>query len=185
MINCNEIEEELTQIIKTITGLKDYFIRISFQPQGMPGLTTGKDYIFVTLCTNDKPIDKQIEEHETYNPQKDKIIVGRFSTTCLEAKLVLYGNNCLDNALKIKSLIGDKLLTRNLRRNQIYLNPAIEAPKRIPIKLNAVIWNQAYLNIKFNMGTAYTLERDYIETARIELIADTGITKDINLEKGE
>ena len=185
MISRREIEKEFVRIIKSITKLDDEFIRISYQSKGAPAPLPDSNYIYVSVSPFDSEYDKVSEKTREYDKENDIILVTRSSTTGIKANFVFYGDRAFDYALAVKNLIVDHDITRNLRKNRIFLIPGIEAPRRVPEKLNVHYSEAVYLDVRFYMSTQYVQKKNYIEKITINLIPDIGEEKNININKGD
>lgn len=180
MMNKLQIEQEIVRIIQQITGIKNKNIRILYQTTGMPSIEADADYCFVALAFFDNTYTSPVE---TEFDGKNEIESYK-STRGIVANLVLYGLNAFENASKIRVMIKDTSLTKNLRKNGIYLLCNVSEPRRVPISINQQWYDQVYLDLRFYQKIVYNTDRHYIDSAEIKLISDHK-EQDINIKQGE
>lgn len=167
-MNKLQIEQELVRIIENITGITNSNIRISYQTTGMPYIDADTDYCFVSLNFFDtvytQPVTTEFnatQEVETYKGKRGIV-----------ANLIFYGLNAYDNASKVRVMIKDSTVTKNLRANGIFLICDTAEPRRMPISINQQWYDQVYLDLRFYQELLYNTDRHYIDSAEIKIISD-------------
>lgn len=183
MISRREIEKEFFKVIKLITNLDDDCIRIAYQSLGTPSPLPDRNYVYISVSPFDTGYDKITEKSKEYDEENDVILVTRSSTTGLNINFVFYGDKGFDYALAVKNLIVDHDIIRNLRKRKIFLIPGIEAPKRLPAKLNVHYSEAVYLDIRFYMSTQYVQKKNYIKNITVNVIPDIGDEQQIIINK--
>lgn len=169
-----EFEQELVTIIQGITGLADGFVRVGYQLQGQPTFKTTENVILVAVTLFDSDYDKPIEKSYKEDVENDVLIESRKMTVGYQARLTIYGSSSVDNALKIKAMVQDNSIMKNLRANEIFLISSTPSPQRVPILLNQQWYEQVTLDLRFYAKVVYNKERNYIESVEVTIVTDTG-----------
>lgn len=175
------IEDELVTIIKTITGLGDDYVRVSYQEKGQPTFSTTDNVIYIAVTLFDTKYDKPIET--TYTNSLAGITETKTMVAGVDARLTLYGDDAQDNALKIKAMVTKNSIMKTLRAGGVYLINATSSPQRLPILLNQQWYEQVTMDLKFYQNLTYTSAINPIESAEITFETDIGTEKTIEIKE--
>lgn len=165
----------------TVTDPEVYSkVRIGWQQQGQPGPDINLDTAIVR-CT---PLDTE------YSRLRDKVgelndVTITYSdvfTRSWQTFWTFYGPNALDHARAVRSaLITIQFVADALATNNLYVNPSIEEPRRVPELFQGQWWERVDLVAEFNEQITETYSVGTVGSVEVKVFTKDGQISDFTV----
>jgi hypothetical protein len=157
-------------------------VRIGWQQGGAPAPSITDNMVYLECYEVDSPINRQREITNTYVISPDEFNQATSYTIVMQANFVLYGDDCYENAQRIRDQIfyPDNKLT--LAKSNLYLVHDIAAPKRVPEFFMDQWWKRCDLSMSFNELVIRNVTVPVIESMEVVVKdSDNNEIADINI----
>lgn len=149
-------------------------VRVGWQLQGQPAWSVGQPDTVILRCA---PFDSE------YSRMRD--VVGAVNDTTItktdiytrawKTYWTFYGPNALDNARAVRSaLITIQFVADMLEGSNLYVNPSIDEPFRMPENFQGQWWERVDLVAQFNEQVTETFTVGIVTSVSVSLNTDSG-----------
>jgi hypothetical protein len=156
-------------------------VRIGWQQEGQPGWGIDGNYVMLRCA----PIDTE------YGRMRD--VVGAAGETTItqtdvytrtwKAYWTFYGPSALDNARAVRSaLITIQFVSDLLEQSNLYLNPSIDEPQRVPENFQGQWWDRVDMVAQFNEQVTETFTVGIAKSVQVSLYTDAGQFEEFTTE---
>jgi len=175
----NQLFQALTVSMLGITADNPYyFVRIAWPQTGAPAWKITEDVCFLRIIEKEDPYNKQRDA------QYDGTTLHTSYTRVLQVTWTFYGPNSFENAQVVRDQLFYSEGHNTLVKNNIYLIPNIQAPRRIPEAFNNQWWERTDLTIDFNELVKRELAVPYLRSAGI-ILTDGTFSETITIPEEE
>jgi hypothetical protein len=152
-------------------------VRIGWQQQGQPGFGVNDDIVIVR-CT---PVDAEYSRGRdiTRVPQGDHLLETDSFTRQWKTAWCFYGPNSIDRARAVRSgLARVDSIDFELAALNLYVNPSIAEPLRVPELYQGQWWERVDLNALFNEAVDETLTVNAVASVEVLTYTRKGLISD-------
>jgi hypothetical protein len=177
----NSITANGSNIAASVTDPQAFYkVRIGWQTEGQPGPSIGTD--IVTLRCS--PIDTE------YGRMRDLVSTNSDSqitytdvfTRAWRVSWTLYGPDALDDARAIRSALDTiQFVTDYLSGFNLYVNPSIKEPQRVPENFQGRWWERVDLEAEFNEQITETFTVGIVESVEVQVFTKEGKISDFTV----
>lgn len=149
-------------------------VRIGWLTQGQPGIQVTDDVIFLRCETYDSEFSRLRDSVES---DEDLPVINwnDVHTRTWKVLITAYGPNSLINGkLIVGGLLNVPFFDTYLSGFNLYVNPSIEQPRRIPQDFQAEWWERVDISVEFNEQVTETFTVGTVETVVVTTYDKTG-----------
>ena len=174
--------------VTSITGYDPQLVRIAYQTNQQPSILSDQDVVYIYITPSDSPYDKQVETtHTVGSPVSGEIGTPMPAelgyTRTMSVLLMSFGPSNYDTADLLRVMFSTDITTKeSLNAAGIYMVLQPSAPRRVPYPYNGQWFQRTDVELLFNLTT--TRDRvDYsIESATINIYAEEGLIRTVDVE---
>lgn len=157
-----------------------YKVRIGWQIEGQPGPPISEDTVTITCYPIDTDYGRMRDVIGTVSG--NTIINTDVYTRAWRTHWTFYGPNALDNARAVRSaLITIQFVTDYLSNVNLYVNPSIEEPKRVPENFQGRWWERLDLDVEFNEQVTETFTVGTVGSVEVKVYTKDGQISDFTV----
>lgn len=150
-------------------------VRVGWLTQGQPGIQVSDDVAFIRCETHDSEFSRLRDSVESDDDDLPIINWNDIHTRTWKVSISVYGPNSLINAkLIVGGLLNVPFFDSYLSEFNLYINPSIEQPRRIPQIFQAEWWERVDIEIEFNEQVTETFTVGTVETVVVTTYDKTG-----------
>jgi hypothetical protein len=159
-------------------------VRIGWQQQGQPAFGINDDVAIVRCVPVDDPYSRVRDL--TYSDGEDgtTVIQTDVFTRAWRTFWTFYGANSLDNARAVRSaLLKAYFVDAALATSNLYIQPSIAEPLRVPEDYQSQWWERADLFVLFNEQITETYAVNAVASVEVKLYDNQGNSADFSVEQ--
>lgn len=149
-------------------------VRVDWQLQGQPGWSPDDPDTVMIGCKT-VPSEYSNMRDVTNSANGDTITQTDVYTRCWRTSWTFYGPNCVDNARAVRSaLIKVQFIADLLAQSNLYIQPNISEPLRVPENFEGQWWPRVDMVAEFNEQIAETTSVGTVKSVQVSLNAASG-----------
>lgn len=123
-------------------------IRFAYQEMGQPFFNRGETYVYIDLFETDFDTNRHIDSF--YNVVDNDLIESRTSMKRVICRFILYGDNALKIADKIRLGLYDDKIRRTFKKESLFLIPSIPSPMLTKELINNTWFKRVDFDVNYN-----------------------------------
>jgi hypothetical protein len=149
-------------------------VRVDWQLQGQPGWGTGDPDTCILGCIT-VPSEYSNMRDVTNSANGDTITQTDVYTRCWRAAWTFYGPNCVDRARAVRSaLIKIPWISDLLAQSNLYIQPNISEPLRVPENFQGQWWPRVDMSAEFNEQITETTTVGTVQSVEVSAYTKEG-----------
>lgn len=170
----------------TITDPDSYSkVRIGWQLFGQPGPPIDSDTVTIRCEPLDTEFSRLRDNVLTTAPDLTATYTDVFTRTW-RAYWTFYGPTSLDHARMVRSaLIKIPLFTDLLAQSNLFINPSIEEPRRVPEDFQGQWWERVDLVVELNEQVTETFTVGTVQSVEVQIFNESGLDADFTVTAPE
>jgi hypothetical protein len=155
-----------------------YTVRTGWLKEGEPSPPIDDDTCTVMATIKDTDFSRMHDS--VYLPAVGNVITQQdVYTRTWEIQFLFYGPNCLDNSRAVKTgLLKVPYIDLLLAQNNLYTNPSIKDPQRIPENRQGQWWDRSDLVVEVNEQVTETYTVGVVQSVEIKVYNSSGVILD-------
>ena len=179
-----ELEELFYDLtVSLIGGSPEPEVRQSWPTQGQPGFTVEDNVAFLKIYDIPSAITEQQETKFEYMESPEYYNEKISYTRTLNISWIIYGPSSWEWATKIRYGIYYQEAHDLLARNNIYIVPSFDPPRRVPEIWAGLWYERCDLEISFNELIQINRESHYVEKVPVVVVDENNIRTEIIINK--
>lgn len=123
-------------------------IRFAYQEMGQPFFNRGETYVYIDLFETDFETNRHMDFF--YKVVDDDLIESRTSMKRIICRFILYGDNALNIANKIRLGLYDDSIRKTFKKESLFLIPDIPSPILTKELINNTWFKRVDFDVNYN-----------------------------------
>lgn len=156
-------------------------VRVDWQQEGQPGFDIGQDYAMIRCVTI--PSEYSLMRDVVTTASGTTITQTDVYTRAWRTSWTFYGPNCVDHARAVRSaLIKVQFIADLLAQSNLYIQPSITEPLRVPENFQGQWWPRVDMSAEFNEQITETTTARAVASVQISLSTEAGQFSEFTIE---
>ena len=186
-LSTDDLNKLFQQLTLSLTGIDDPTyrqIRVSWPTQGQPAWNNSDDMLFIRCVEVDDGYNRQrVVKVSAIAHDRQNVLQTTIYTRVLGVTWIIYGPKSRKNVNAIRDHILDGIARGTLAAANLYPNPSMRAPSRVPELYNGLWYEREDFTLYFNEKVVINLTIPAITNVPITVIdgrtGETGATLNV------